>query len=99
MGGLTTGAERYDQRHQSRYRHRTKAGEENYDAEVKLSIAPDIKLPKDSSATIASNGLMGNKFIKIEPGVSKELLHDGDEITNTKDFKTLEDLVGEVILW
>ena len=69
----------------------------NYDAEVKLSIAPNVKLPKDSAAVIASNGLMGNKFIKIEPGKSEELLQNGDEITNTKDFKTLEDLVGEVI--
>ena len=74
-----------------------KLDNENYDAEVKLSIAPNVKLPKDSAAVIASNGLMGNKFIKIEPGKSKELLQNGDEITNTKDFKTLEDLVGEVI--
>lgn len=70
---------------------------ENFDAVVKLSIAPDIKLPKDSVAVIASNGLMGNKFIKIEPGTDKEMLQNGDEIVNTKDFKTIEDLVGEVI--
>ena len=70
---------------------------ENYDAEIKMSIAPDVKLPKDSVATISSNGLMGNKFIKIEPGKSKDILVDGDVITNTRDFKTLEDMVGEVI--
>ena len=70
---------------------------ENYDAEIKLSIAPNVKLPKDSSAMTSSNGLMGNKFITIEPGKSKELLQDGDEIVHTKDFKTLEDMVGEVI--
>ena len=40
---------------------------------------------------------MGNKFIKIEPGKDSELLKDGDEITQTKDFKTLEDMVGEII--
>lgn len=74
-----------------------KLDNENFDAVVKLSIAPDIKLPKDSTAVIASNGLMGNKFIKIEPGASKEILQNGDEIENTKDFKTIEDLVGEVI--
>jgi phospholipid/cholesterol/gamma-HCH transport system substrate-binding protein len=74
-----------------------KLDNENYDAEIKLSIAPDVKLPEDSVATIATNGLMGNKFIKVEPGKSKEILQNGDEITNTKDFKTLEDMVGEVI--
>ncbi len=74
-----------------------KLDNENYNAEVRLSIAPDIQLPKDSFAVIASNGLMGSKFVKIEPGKSREMLKDGDEISNTKDFKTLEDLVGEVI--
>ena len=70
---------------------------ESYDAKIKLSIASNVNLPKDSAAMISSNGLMGNKFIKIEPGKSKEVLKDGDEISNTKDFKTLEDMVGEVI--
>lgn len=74
-----------------------KLDNENYDAEIKLSIASDIKLPKNSTAMISSNGLMGNKFIKIEPGKSKDMLQNGDEISNTKDFKTLEDMVGEVI--
>ena len=74
-----------------------KLDNENYDAEIKLSIASDIKLPKDSTAMISSNGLMGNKFIKIEPGKSKDMLQNGDEISNTKDFKTLEDMVGEII--
>ena len=74
-----------------------KLDNENYDAEIKLRIASDIKLPQDSTAMISSNGLMGNKFIKIEPGKSKDMLQNGDEISNTKDFKTLEDMVGEVI--
>jgi len=70
---------------------------ESYDAHVKMSIASDTKLPKDSIAMISSNGLMGNKFIKITPGKSDKILQDGDEISNTKDFKTIEDMVGEVI--
>ncbi len=70
---------------------------ESYDAKIKMSIASNIKLPRDSIAMISSNGLMGNKFIKIEPGKSSQLLENDDEITNTKDFKTIEDMVGEVI--
>ena len=53
---------------------------QNYDAEVVMSIAPDIKLPKDSTAVIVGDGLIGDKFIKIEPGTSKDLLANGDEI-------------------
>ncbi len=97
VGGLTTGSDVMINGIKVGTVIDQKLDNENYDAEVRLSIAPDVKLPKDSSAVIASNGLMGNKFVKIEPGKSKEMLKDGDEISNTKDFKTLEDLVGEVI--
>ncbi len=71
--------------------------EQDYIADVKMSILPNIKLPKDSVATIVGDGLMGDKFIKIEPGKSKEMLADGDTISNVKDFKSLEDMVGEII--
>ena len=74
-----------------------KLDNENYDAEIVMSIAPDVKLPKDSVAAIVGDGLIGDKFIKIEPGHDKELLKKGDVITNVKDFKTIEDMVGEII--
>lgn len=70
---------------------------EDYTANVKMSLASDIKLPIDSVVAIVGDGLVGDKFIKIEPGHSKEFLKDGDEMQNTKDFKTLEDMVGEII--
>ena len=70
---------------------------EDYVADVKLSISSNIQLPKDRVVSIVSDGLVGNKFIKIEPGKSKEFLQNGDTVANTKDFKTLEDMVGEII--
>ncbi len=70
---------------------------QDYEADVDLNIYSNIHLPKDSSAIIATNGLMGNTFIKIDPGNSKENFVNNDIIRNTKDFKTLEDMVGEVI--
>ncbi len=69
----------------------------DYTADVVMSLSPEIKLPVDSVASIVADGLIGNKFIKIDPGHSEELLKDGDTMKNTKDFKTIEDLVGEVI--
>lgn len=70
---------------------------EDYVADVKLSISSNVQLPKDSVVSIVSDGLVGNKFIKIEPGKDKEFLQNGDTVANTKDFKTLEDMVGEII--
>lgn len=70
---------------------------QDYGADVKMSLASNIKLPVDSVVSIESAGLVGDKYIKIAPGQSKEMLKNGDVIKNTKDFKTLEDMVGEII--
>ncbi len=70
---------------------------EDYSADVKMSLASNIELPVDSTAVIVGDGLVGDKFIKIEPGKENVFLKDGDMIKNTKDFKTLEDMVGEII--
>ena len=70
---------------------------EDYTVHVTFSIASNVKLPKDSVVTIVSDGLMGNKFVKIEPGKAKEYLADGDSFAKSKNFKTIEDMVGEII--
>lgn len=70
---------------------------DDYTVDVIFSISGDVKLPKDSTVSIVSDGLMGDKFVKIEPGNSSEILSDGDVFMKTKDFKTLEDMVGEII--
>lgn len=70
---------------------------DDYTVKVTFSISSDVRLPKDSTVSIVSDGLMGDKFVKIEPGKSKEFLEDGDSFAKTKDFKTIEDMVGEII--
>ncbi|MBO4284713.1 MAG: MCE family protein [Alphaproteobacteria bacterium] len=74
-----------------------KLSHEDYMVDVILSVSSDVKLPVDSTASIVSDGLMGDKFIKIEPGKAKEIFKDGDWLKKTQDFKTLEDMVGEII--
>lgn len=74
-----------------------KVNPEDYMVDVTLSIMPNISLPVDSSITIAGDGLMGDKFIKIEPGRSPEKMQPGSTATQTKDAKSLEDMVGEII--
>ena len=45
-----------------------KLDNETYDADIVMSIGSDVKLPVDSTAVIVGDGLIGDKFIKIEPG-------------------------------
>ena len=70
---------------------------ENYLVNVTFSISPDVQLPKDSVVSIVSDGLIGDKFVKIDPVKYNDLLKDGDSFSKTRDFKTIEDLVGEII--
>lgn len=68
-----------------------------YEASLTFSIRPDILLPTDTIASIATQGLLGDKYIRLEPGSMPERLKDGGVLKNTRDFKSLEDTVGEFI--
>ena len=70
---------------------------ESYDARVRMTITREVKLPVDTVASIASEGLLGGKYVRLEPGTDKSYIKDGGIITKTKDFRSLEDQVGEII--
>ncbi len=41
-------------------------------------------------------GLLGGKYVRLEPGTDKSFIEDGGTITKTKDFRSPEDPVGEI---
>lgn len=70
---------------------------DTFDAVVDMSISSKIKLPADTIATIASEGMLGGKYVRLEPGTEKVYIEPDGVITETKDFRSLEDQVGEII--
>lgn len=68
-----------------------------YQAVAHLRIREDVKLPKDSSAAIQSAGLLGGKFIAIEPGGDENNLVNGDKITFTQPSVSLEEMIGKFV--
>lgn len=68
-----------------------------FDAIVVMSVADEIKLPEDTVAAIGSEGLLGGKYVRLEPGTQSATLAPGDRIRETRSFKSLEDQVGEII--
>lgn len=70
---------------------------ETFDAVVHMSITTDVKLPADTVAAIASGGLLEGKYVSLEPGREKTYLKAGGKILKTRDFRSLEDQVGEII--
>ena len=68
-----------------------------YRAVATLSIDRAIKLPEDSDAAIAVEGLLGGAYVAVTPGGSEFMLEPGDEIAYTQGSVNLLDLVGKAI--
>ena len=68
-----------------------------YQAIVRFTVAPDMRLPVDSSAQVTSDGLLGGKFLALVPGGDDKMLPDGGEVTITQSALSLEDLLGKFI--
>lgn len=66
-------------------------------AQVTISLTDAIKLPKDSSAEIVTDGLLGGKYMAIVPGGDEKNLKSGDRITHTQSSVSLEAMIGQLI--
>jgi len=71
--------------------------DDDFKAILKMEVKEEVKLPDDSSAAIVSFGIMGKKYIEIEPGGSEDLLKSGDEFAYTQDAMVLEELIERII--
>jgi phospholipid/cholesterol/gamma-HCH transport system substrate-binding protein len=71
---------------------------ESFQAIVRINISDDkLRLPRDTAAVIASDGLLGGKFMSLEPGSDDEMLENGGTIEYTQSTPSLEQLLGQVI--
>ncbi|WP_439597274.1 outer membrane lipid asymmetry maintenance protein MlaD [Falsiroseomonas sp.] len=66
-------------------------------AVLTLRIDSGLRMPSDSSAEIASEGLLGGRFVSLVPGGSDRILAEGGEITITQSAISLESLLGRFI--
>jgi phospholipid/cholesterol/gamma-HCH transport system substrate-binding protein len=66
-------------------------------ADVSFTVADDIKLPKDSSAMITSEGLLGGKYLSIQPGGDTQTIPPGGMVTITQSSVNIEELLGRFI--
>jgi len=69
----------------------------SYQAVVSFTVQSNLNLPTDSSATVATGGLLGGAFLNLSPGGAETALHDGQAVTITQSATNLEDLLGKFI--
>ncbi len=68
-----------------------------YEAVVRMSIDPSVKLSVDSAATITSSGLLGDRYLSIVPGNDDDVIKPGGRIEYTTPPMSLESLIGQYI--
>ena len=70
---------------------------DDYEAVVDLLINPEIKLQEDVIASIRTQGIIGDKYIKIKTGGAEEYIESDGEILETESAIELEELVSKYI--
>jgi phospholipid/cholesterol/gamma-HCH transport system substrate-binding protein len=68
-----------------------------YQALIGFTVANDVKLPKDSSAVITSESLLGGKYLALSPGGDDAMLKPGQSVTITQGSINIEQLLGKFI--
>jgi phospholipid/cholesterol/gamma-HCH transport system substrate-binding protein len=71
--------------------------QQSYQADVTFNVTGAVKLPRDSSAEITSDGLLGGKYLALVPGGDERMLAPGDTVTITQSAVSLEQLLGKFI--
>ena len=69
--------------------------QKNQKAVVELRIKKDIKVYDDAIASIKTEGLIGDKYLSIDPGGSGKVLGPGETITETQGAVDIADLIAK----
>jgi phospholipid/cholesterol/gamma-HCH transport system substrate-binding protein len=70
---------------------------DTYRARVDIDVDAKLKLPVDSSASIVTAGLLGDRYLAIELGAEEETLVDGEQIAYTESALVLERIIGKAV--
>lgn len=69
----------------------------DFRAIIVFTVRSDLKLPEDTVAAITSDGLLGGKYLRLEPGRATAMLAANGMLKNTRDALSLEDMLGRAI--
>lgn len=70
---------------------------QDYVAVVKMAVQKGVPLSTDTSASILTSGLLGEKYIGLSVGADDDNLLNEDEIEDTQSAIVLEELIGQFL--
>jgi phospholipid/cholesterol/gamma-HCH transport system substrate-binding protein len=69
----------------------------DYQARVQIRIRNDVKLQEDSIASIKTKGLIGEKYVRINPGGSERMIQPNGRIREVEPPVDFEELLSKYI--
>jgi phospholipid/cholesterol/gamma-HCH transport system substrate-binding protein len=67
-----------------------------FEAVVNMNIATRFnEIPSDTGASVLTSGVLGDRYIGLEPGGAPDMLVDGDELFITQSALILEQVIGK----
>lgn len=70
----------------------------SFEAVVAMSVdARFAEIPTDTGASVLTSGVLGDRYIGLEPGGAPDLLQDGDELFITQSALVLEQVIGKYL--
>ena len=67
---------------------------DDYAAIVDLRLRHDVQLPTDSIVSVRTSGLIGDKYLAVQPGAEPEMVAAGGMLTETESTVDLESLIS-----
>lgn len=64
---------------------------------VEFRFQEDVRIPRDSAAMILSDGVLGGKFVKIEPGIQTAYFKPGERFEFVQDSVIVEELLEKIV--
>jgi phospholipid/cholesterol/gamma-HCH transport system substrate-binding protein len=71
--------------------------DDDYRARVKLDLDQRLEIPADTSASITTAGILGDRYVTLQLGGEEDLLASGDQISFTESALILERLIGQLV--
>ena len=69
-----------------------------FEAVVNMNISARFnEIPDDTGASILTSGVLGDRYVSLEPGGSPDVLVEGDELFITQSALILEQVIGKYL--